>query len=69
MQDLLIIFKSLSGCMQIDQMFKLNKLGLLKNVFDGGAPDYLITKLDLLRFEHEREVANGPSKTAGLAKF
>ena len=38
---------------QVDQPFKLNKLGLLKKVIDGRAPEYLITTLDSLRFEHE----------------
>ena len=37
----------------LDQLFKLNKLGLLKNVIDGRAPEYLITTLDSLRFEHK----------------
>ena len=37
----------------IDQMLKLNKLGLLKKVIDGRAPEYLITSLDSLRFEHK----------------
>ena len=27
----------------VDQLFKLNKLGLLKKVIDGRAPEYLIT--------------------------
>ena len=34
-------------------MFKLNKLGLLKKVIEGRAPEYLITSLDSLRFEHK----------------
>ena len=37
----------------VDQLFKLNKLGLLKKVIDGRAPEYLITTLDSLRFEHK----------------
>ena len=37
----------------VDQLFKLNKLGLLKNVIDGRAPEYLITILDSLRFERK----------------
>ena len=37
----------------VDQLFKLNKIGLLKKVIDGSAPEYLITTLDLLRFEHK----------------
>ena len=37
----------------VDQLFKLNKIGLLKKVIDGRAPEYLITTLDLLRFEHK----------------
>ena len=36
-----------------DQLFKLNKHGLLKKVIDGRAPEYLITTLDSLRFEHK----------------
>ena len=36
----------------IDQMFKINKLGLLKKVIDGRAPEYLTASLDTLRFEH-----------------
>ena len=35
------------------QLFKLKKLGLLKKVIDGRAPEYLITTLDSLRFEHK----------------
>ena len=38
---------------QVDQQFKLNKLGLLKKVIDGRAPEYLITTLDSLQFEHK----------------
>ena len=34
-------------------LFKLNKLGLLKKVINGRAPEYLITTLDSLRFEHK----------------
>ena len=34
-------------------MFKLNKLGLLKKVIEGRAPEYLITSFDSLRFEHK----------------
>ena len=34
-------------------MFKLNKLGLLKKVIDGRAPEYLITSLDSLWFEYK----------------
>ena len=34
-------------------MFKLNKLGLLKKVIEGRAPEYLITSLDSLQFEHK----------------
>ena len=34
-------------------MFKLNKLSLLKKVIDGRTPEYLITSLDSLRFEHK----------------
>ena len=37
----------------VDQLFKLNKLGLLKKVIDGKAPEYLIATLDSLRFEHK----------------
>ena len=37
----------------IDQIFKLNQLGLSKNVIDGRAPEYLITILDSLRFKHK----------------
>ena len=37
----------------VDQLFKLNKIGLLKKVIDGRAPEYLITTLDSLRFEHK----------------
>ena len=37
----------------IDQIFKLNKLGLLKKIIDERVPEYLITILDLLRFEHK----------------
>ena len=37
----------------VDQLFKLNKFGLLKKVIDGKAPEYLITTLDSLRFEHK----------------
>ena len=37
----------------VDQLFKLNKLGLLKKVIDGRTPEYLITTLDSLRFEHK----------------
>ena len=37
----------------IDQIFKLNKLGLLKKVIDERVPEYLITILDSLRFEHK----------------
>ena len=40
-------------CLPVDQLFKLNKLGLLKKVIDGRAPEYLITTLDSLRFEHK----------------
>ena len=36
----------------IDQLFKIPKLGLLKNVIDGRAPEYLTASLDTLRFEH-----------------
>ena len=39
--------------LQLGQLFKLNKLGLLKNVIDGRAPEYLITTFDSLRFEHK----------------
>ena len=39
--------------LQVDQLFKLNKIGLLKKVIDGRAPEYLITTLDSLRFEHK----------------
>ena len=39
--------------LSIDQIFKLNKLGLLKKVIDGRAPEYVITILDSLRFEHK----------------
>ena len=38
---------------QVDQPFKMNKLALLKKVIDGRAPEYLITTLDSLRFEHK----------------
>ena len=34
-------------------LFKLNKLGLLKKIINGRAPEYLITTLDSLRFEHK----------------
>ena len=37
----------------IDQIFKLNKLGLLNKVVDGRAPEYLITMLGSLWFEHK----------------
>ena len=37
----------------VDQLFRLNKLGLLKKVIDGRAPEYLITTLDSLGFEHK----------------
>ena len=37
----------------VDQLFKLNKLGLWKKVIDCRAPGYLITTLDSLRFEHK----------------
>ena len=37
----------------VDQLFKLHKIGLLKKVIDGRAPEYLITTLDSLRFEHK----------------
>ena len=37
----------------IDQIFKLNKLGLLKKVINERVPEYLITILDSLRFEHK----------------
>ena len=37
----------------VDQLFKLNKIGLLKKVIDGRAPEYLITTLESLRFEHK----------------
>ena len=37
----------------VDQLFKLNKLGLLKKVIDGRAPENLITTSDSLRFEHK----------------
>ena len=39
----------------IDQMFKLNKLGLLRKVIEmeSWVPEYLITSLDSLRFEHK----------------
>ena len=33
----------------VDQLFKLNKLRLLKKVIDNSAPEYLITTLDSLR--------------------
>lgn len=33
-------------------MFKINKLGLLKKVIDGRAPEYVTASLDTLRFEH-----------------
>ena len=36
----------------IDQLFKINKLVLLKKVIDGRAPEYLTASLDTLRFEH-----------------
>ena len=38
---------------QVDQPFKMNKLALLKKVIDGRAPEYLITTLDSLQFEHK----------------
>ena len=34
----------------VDQPFKLTKIGLLKKVIDGKAPEYLIATLDSLRF-------------------
>ena len=34
-------------------MFKLNKLGLLKKVIDGRVPEYLITSVGSVRFEHK----------------
>ena len=37
----------------VDQLFKLIKIGLLKKVIDGRAPEYLITTLDSLRFDHK----------------
>ena len=37
----------------IDEMFKLNKLRLLKKVIDGRAPEYPITRWDSLQFEHK----------------
>ena len=37
----------------VDQLFKLNKLGLLKKVIDGRAPENLITTSDSLQFEHK----------------
>ena len=37
----------------VEQLFKLNKPGLLKKVIDGKAPEYLIATLDSLRFEHK----------------
>ena len=40
----------------VDQLFKLNKIGLLKKVIDGRAPEYLITTLDSLRFEQRAQV-------------
>ena len=43
-----------------DQLFKLNKFGLLKNVIDGRAPEYLITTLDSLRFEHKYSTRTKP---------
>ena len=33
-------------------MFKIKKLGLLKKVIDGRAPEYLTAILDNFRFEH-----------------
>ena len=36
----------------IDQMFKIKKLGLLKKVIDGRAPEYLTAIWDNFRFEH-----------------
>ena len=44
----------------VDQLFKLNKLGLLKKVIDGRAPEYLITTLDSLRFEHKYSTRTKP---------
>ena len=53
MHDLLIIFKSAElKWLPIDQMLKIKKLGLLKKVIDGRAPEYLPASLDTLRFEH-----------------
>ena len=52
MHDLLIIFKSLSGCQLIKITFKINKLCLLKKVIDGRAPEYLTASSDTLHFEH-----------------
>ena len=37
----------------IDQMFKINKLGFLRKVIDGRTPEYLITGLNSLRFDHK----------------
>ena len=36
-----------------DQLFKLNRLGLLNEVIDGKALEYLIATLDSLWFEHK----------------
>ena len=36
----------------IDQIFKINKIGLSKKVIDGRALEYLTASLDTLRFEH-----------------
>ena len=52
MNDLLIIFKNLSGY-QLIKLFKLNKLGLLNKVVDGKAPEYLIKMLGSLWSEHK----------------
>ena len=41
-------FKKLKW-LPVDQLFKLNKLSLLKKVIDNSAPEYLITTLDSLR--------------------
>ena len=46
MHDLMIIFKSVKW-LPVDQLFKLNKLGLVKKVIDGRAPETLNYNLGL----------------------
>ena len=49
MHDLLIVFKSLSGC----QLIKCSSSITLKTVIDGRAPEYLITRWDSIQFEQK----------------